>query len=139
MDAKLERATRRHQQQLALATFAGADRADKAAYDSQAAVNPLYKKYSQRVEEILAIERRKGRDFDRATVLKFIVGEAAMANQGKTSQARQQGQQRIQSQQARTTGGRGDQGREQRPRRFAANDMSAEAVRQRLEAPDAFI
>ena len=61
-----------------------------------------------------------------------------MATKG-TSPAAQQAQRRVQSQQARTTGGRGDEPREQRQRRYSPNDNSPEAVRSRLEAPDAYI
>jgi hypothetical protein len=69
-----------------------------------------------------------------------VRGRAARANQGRPSPARQQAERRVQGQQARTVTGRGDQTREQRPqRRYAANDMSPEAVRQRLESPDAYI
>src|SRR5271166_1339948 len=139
VDAKVDRALRRSAQQTALATFASADRADKAAFDSKAVSDPIYRKYAAEVENVLRIERQKGRDFDRETILDFIRGRAARMNQGKTATARQQGQQRIASQQSRTTGGRGDQRRDERPRRYAANDMSPEAVRQRLSAPDAFI
>ena len=101
MDAKLDRANRRHQQQLALATFAGADRADKTAFDARALSDPRRKRFAARVEEVLQIERRKGRDFDRETVYKFILGEEAEKSMSgrSPSQARQAGQQRIASQQ----------------------------------------
>jgi hypothetical protein len=119
--------------------FATADRADKAAFDAKAAVDPIYRKYAQDVEQVLAIERRKGRDFDRETILDFVRGRRARLNQGKKTPVQAQAERRIQSQQARTAGGRGDQPAQQRQRRFAAGDMSPDAVRARLESPDAFI
>ena len=141
MRAELDRSLKQNREQLALATFAGADRADKTAFDARALSDPRRKRFAARVEEVLQIERRKGRDFDRETVYKFILGEEAEKSMSgrSPSQARQAGQQRIASQQARTTGGRGDARRDDRPRRYAANDMSPEAVRQRLEGPDAYI
>src|SRR5208282_5295483 len=45
IDAKVDRALRRSAQQTALATFASADRADKAAFDSKAVSDPIYRKY----------------------------------------------------------------------------------------------
>lgn len=140
MRAELDRVTRRHDRQLALATFASADRADKAAYDSMAATNPLYKKHAQAVEGLMVEARRRGIDIDRSTALNIAIGQSVRENQGKPSAARQQAQQRVQRQQATTSGGRGDQAREQpRQRRYAPGDMSAEAVRHRLEADDAYI
>lgn len=142
MDEKLNRATRRHNQQLALATFAAADRADKASFDSRAATDARRKRLAARVEEVLQTERRKGRDFDRETVYKFILGEEAeksMSGRGP-SPTRREAERRVASQQARTTGGRGDARRDERPqRRYRSDDNSPEAVRARLEAPDAFI
>ena len=139
MDAKLDRALRRNAQQTALATFAAADRADKATYDAKAATNALYRKHAAAVEATMADARRRGMDINRETALGFVVGQAVIQNQGRVSPARAAGQQRIASQQARTTGGRGDQRRDDRPRRSAAGDMSPEAVRQRLESDGAFI
>ena len=138
-NAKFQRAQQRNNQQIALATFAAADRADKAAFDSKAAHDPIYRKYAQEVEQVLQIERRKGRDFDRETVLDFVRGRSARMRQAKPAPGQERGRETVRPPQTRTTGGRGDQVREQRSRRYAANDMSPEAVRQRLEAPDAFI
>src|SRR5208282_6483853 len=139
IDAKVDRALRRSAQQTALATFASADRADKMTYDANAAVNPLYKKHAAAVEATMVEARRRGMDINRETALNLVIGNSVRQNQGKVSPARQQAQQRVASQQSRTTGGQGDQRREGRPRRYAQDDMSPEAVRQRLSAPDAFI
>ncbi len=138
-DVKLDRALKRQAQQLALQSFAMLDRADKAAYDAKAANDPIYRKYAQDVEATLAEARKRGWDINRESALYFVRGRASSMNQGKPSPAKQQAQRRVQSQQARTTGGRGDESREQRQRRYAPNDNSPEAVRSRLEAPDAYI
>lgn len=141
MEARLDRAIRQNTRQNAINQFTTADRLDKSAYDTKAAGDPMRRKHAARVEQLLQIERRNGRDFPRETIYKFILGDErdTRLSQGKPSPAQRQGQQRIQSQQARTTGGRGDQGRDQRPRRFASNDMSPEAVKQRLESDNAYI
>lgn len=142
MEARLDRAIRQNTRQNAINQFTTADRLDKAAYDTKAASDPMRRKHAARVEQLLQVERRNNRDFPRETIYKFILGDErdTRLSQGKPSPAQRQGQQRIQSQQARTTGGRGDQGREQRAtRRFAPNDMSPEAVKQRLESDNAYI
>jgi hypothetical protein len=121
MNARLDRAINRNNRQTALMAFASADRADKASYEAKAAVDAIYRKYQVQVEQTLATARRQGySDIDRETVLDLVRGRAMRASKAKI--------------------GRGsDQGREQRQRRYAPNDMSPEAVRQRLESPDAYI
>ena len=139
-NAKFERSERRNARQVALATFAAADRADKAAFDARANTDPIRKKYASDVEQLLRIERGKGRDIDRESAFYYLRGRAADMNKGKVQGAREQGQRNIERQQARTGGGRGDAAPQQRqPKRYAPNDMSPEAVRQRLEQPDAYI
>jgi hypothetical protein len=140
MDAKLDRALKKSERLNALSNYANADRADKMTYDAKATVNPLYRKHAAAVEATMATARQRGMDINRETALALVIGQSALQNQGKVSPARAAGQARIASQQARTTGGRGDQGRDQqRQRRFAPGDMSPEAVRQRLESDTAYI
>lgn len=139
MRVRHDRSEHRHNKQMALFAFATADRADKAAYDTKANADPIRKKYAQDVEQLLAVERRKGHDIDRESAFFYLRGRAMETAKGKTNQARDQGQLNIQRQQARTTGGRGDQQPQNRQRRFAAGDMSPEAVKARLERDDAYI
>ena len=142
IDAKLERAEKRHQKQLLLATFQARDQADKAAYEARAYSDPVRRKYAAEVEKALLGERQRGTPFggaDRETIFHYLRGKA-MDGKSKPELTRQQGQQNIRNQQARTTGGRSDVNSAPRgQRRFAANDMSPEAVRARLERDDAFI
>src|SRR6185437_7832447 len=70
VDYRLEKAERRHQREIAMTRFQAADMADRAAYESKAAANPRYKRYAKEVEDLLASERRAGRDFPRETVLR---------------------------------------------------------------------
>ena len=133
LDAKLQRAERRHQRELAVATFRTADAADRASYDAQAAYDPRFKKYAPQVEQALSQARAQGNwGLDRKTVLAYVIGQTVLANKEKVSQAKQQGQDNIRRQQARTNGGRSDQAAPQRRRSFAADDMSIQALESRL-------
>ena len=141
IDAKRERAERRHQialqqmqQQTAIAQFRAADAADKAAYDSQAASDARWKKYAPDVEAALAQARQMGNwGLDRRTVLAYVVGQKVLAAKAEVSKAKQQGQDNIRRQQARTNGGTSDRQAPPRRRTYAPDDMSLEAVRARLE------
>jgi hypothetical protein len=124
IDAKLDRAERRHQRQLQQATFLSAERADKAAFEARAAYDPKYKRYAEKVEQTLAEERRKGNNFDRSTILRFVIGDAVLANEGKVKTAQQNGQRRIQQQQSRTSGGRGDTAPQRRTRLGQGNSLA---------------
>jgi hypothetical protein len=138
MDEKLARADRMHRQSLAAQQLLLADRFDKSNYDSHAATDPIYRKYAQEVEQLVLIERKKGHDINRETALDFLRGRNARLKAQKATPT--PAPRRAASQQTRTTGGRGDQPREERrERRYAANDMSPEAVKQRLFKDDAYI
>lgn len=135
--ARLDRATLQHRQQLARQAFMLADRMDKMNYDNIAKTDPIYRKYANDVEQLLAAERNKGHDINRETALDYLRGRNARLKQKAASAPAPR---RAPPQQTRTTGGRGDQPREERrERRYAANDMSPEAVKQRLFRDDAFI
>ena len=81
--------------------FAAQDMQDKAAYDRQAARNPLYSKYEDRVEEKIREARSKGQNPTREGVLFYLIGEDAAKNQGKTTPAAKQAQQRVQAAKAK--------------------------------------
>ena len=63
--------------------FQMAETADRADYRALCAENPLAVKYRAEVEQRLADERRRGLNFPRETVLKFIVGERALQGGGR--------------------------------------------------------
>lgn len=128
MDAKLERATKRHQRELLISNMRSADLADRAAFQAKAAFDPYFKKYADEVERTLAEERRNGRDWPRETVLDFVIGRAARTNPNRSKQ-KAAGQERIARQQARDDGGRGDiSARRER----AGQGDSLEAIKRRL-------
>ena len=55
-----------------------AETADRTAFQAKAATNPLYAKYAPKVEGKLAEMRVSGANAPRETVLKYLIGEAAL-------------------------------------------------------------
>jgi len=108
VDYRLEKAERRHQREIAMTRFQAADMADKAAFESKASSNPRYKRYAKEVEDLLASERRAGRDFTRETVLRFVLGGKVLDGGPTRDKAERAGKERIQRQQARADSGRSD-------------------------------
>ena len=58
------------------------DTADRTAFQSKAAVDPLYSRWAPKVEGRLAELRTKGQNLDREVLLKYMIGEAAMERRG---------------------------------------------------------
>lgn len=81
------------------------DAADRAAFQSRAAVDPLYAKWGPKVEGKLAELRARGSNVEREVLLKFMIGEAALerrtSKEGKAEV--RQAQRRVQSQRTRPT------------------------------------
>ncbi len=132
-EARHERSERRNQQVLFHLTRQNQDTADKVSFDAKAAVNPRYGRWADRVEAKRLELLQQGQTVPREAILKFLVGEHVLSNQGtkETKQQRAQGQRRVAQQQTRPASGRSDapnQGR--RP----ANE--AEARRRRLEGAE---
>jgi len=129
VDYRLEKAEKRHQREIALTRFQAADMADRAAYESKAAANPRYKRYAKEVEDLLASERRAGRDFPRETVLRFVLGGKVLDGGPTRDKAAAAGKERIRGQQARADSGRSDRAAPQRGR---GSGDSIEALEKRL-------
>jgi hypothetical protein len=81
-----------------------ADAADRAAFQSRAAVDPLYAKWGPKVEGKLAELRARGNNVERDVLLKFMIGEAALERRGSTAGKAEvtQAQRRVASQRTRT-------------------------------------
>lgn len=105
--ARMERSEKRHQREMLLTRMQAADAADRASFQAKAAFDPRYKKFADRVEQVLADERRQGRDFPRETVLKFVLGEAVINSKGKSKQ-QSEAAERVRRQSARADSGRSD-------------------------------
>ena len=116
-------AAKQNAQQIGLMRFESADRADKASYDAKATYDPRYKRFQADVDAQLALARRAGLSPDRETVLKYVIGEKVLAAKPKVDKARQDGQRRIERQQARAESGRSDRQAE-RSRGGAGNSIA---------------
>ena len=112
MDYRMSRAERHFNNVLSQTQAQTQDVADKAAFDAKAEGNPRYKRYADEVERRLVDLRKQGQSAPREAILKFILGERLLSNNGGKSEQRQRqnGQRRI----ARASGGqqspRGDAG-----------------------------
>lgn len=108
VDYKLRKSEEKHTRELAAATFAAADAADKAAFEAKGAYDPRYKKYAPDVERLILQERQAGRNFPRDTILKFVLGEKVLANQAKVDAQRARGRENIRRQTTQPPSGRSD-------------------------------
>jgi len=87
--------------------FQANDRADKQAYDAEARVNPIFKKYQPEVERVLAAERAQGRNPDREVILDVLYGREMRQRATRAAPAqRRAGAARVAGQQTRPTGAR---------------------------------
>lgn len=86
------------------------DTTDRTLYETKAAVDPLYKKWSARVEEELTKLRSQGQGAPREAILFYLVGKAALdGRNGKTNRQRQQqARARVQSNTSRPGNSRSD-------------------------------
>jgi len=97
------------QQSLQRIEFNSQETADKAAYESLCARNPVAAKLKQDVEDRLADMRRNGTTAPRETVLRWVIGDRALANAGRASgRAQRTAATNRDRQQARPGNGRAD-------------------------------
>lgn len=87
------------------------DTADRTAYQTKAATNPVYAKYADQVEAQLAKMRATGSNAPRQTVLEWLVGQAALnAKPSKKLPAKKAAaQERVASVKGKHTSGKGDE------------------------------
>ncbi len=85
----------------ALADFRVAEAEDRGNFNEICRADPRAKKYAPQVEQTLLAERQAGRNWPRATILKFILGERVMANAPKAKK-----QQAAADENAKRQGGR---------------------------------
>lgn len=128
VDYKLQKATGAFAQNLQQLQWNTAEANDKAAFERLQLSDPRAKKYAAEVEERLANIRKQGQNVDRASLLKFIVGEKVMAGGAKaTAKAKKEGEAQIRRQQTKPPGGSSD------VRGGRTQESAAEARRKRLE------
>lgn len=88
MRVEMQESQQVSQRQMAQMSFQFQDSSDKATFDAKALVDPLYAKWGTKVEQELATLRSKGQNVQREQMLKYLIGEAALA--GRKSQTGQQ-------------------------------------------------
>lgn len=107
----------RLEQRVAQAEFRADDRADRAAFERLCDRSPNVAKLATQVEDYLAQMRRGGANAPRETVVKYLLGERALAGAGKQNARNQrtaEGNRQRQTVTPRTTGGRSDTAGERR-------------------------
>lgn len=107
VEYKLDKAERRHQQQLQMLSFQQEDRADKMEFAAKAASNSVYAKYKDEVESRLTDLRAKGQNVSREALLKFVIGEQALNGAGSKKPA-QAAKKRVDAQRVNPGSSRGD-------------------------------
>lgn len=108
--------------------FENADKADKMAFEAKAASNPVYAKYAQKVEERVMQLYRTGQVLPREVVLTYLVGEAVMANKGKSKEQAISAKKNVETQRAAPVAAKGDQGGTQKPDDRAARIKRLENI-----------
>lgn len=82
--------------------FTSQDGADRAAFQAKATVDPLYKKWSDKVEAELTTLRNQGMNTDREKLMYYLIGKAAVeGRQANGARERVQAQRRVQQQRTR--------------------------------------
>lgn len=81
------------------------DQSDQNSFEAKTATNPLLKKLAPEVERRLADLRSRGQNLPRAVVATYLIGERALAQQGKAKPAVAA---RQRQQASRPVNGRGD-------------------------------
>jgi hypothetical protein len=108
VEAKLDRAQKRHERELNMLRVQSADQADRAAYQAKAATNPRYAKYETEVEKLLLEERRQGRNFPRELILRAVIGDKVLSNKANVSKQRSAAQRNVERQRGTPPEGRSD-------------------------------
>ena len=83
---------------------------DKSAYDAKAAINPVYRRMAQAVEDKFQHQMRIGQPTDRETILYYLLGQQA-ANGAANPRPRQQARRRVENQRVAPSSGKSDQAR----------------------------
>jgi len=95
--------------EFATLSFQMQDSGDRTAFESLCARNPVAAKLHDQVEDRLAEMRAAGTTAPRETVLKYVIGDRALANAARAgTKARKTAAGNIQRQTARPGSGRGD-------------------------------
>jgi hypothetical protein len=117
-----------HRREIAQLTFTMQDSADRTAFDGYCARTPVAQKLRDEVEDRLAEMRRGGTTAPRETVLRWVIGDRALANANRAKgRATKRADVNRTSQTTRPGSGRGDTAAE--GRRASADSREARARR----------
>ncbi len=101
--------SRRMESQIAQMRWESQEAADRTAYDALCARKPVAAKLKDEVEARLADMRKAGTTAPRETVLRWVIGDRALANEGKaTGRAQKAASANRDRQTTRPTNGRAD-------------------------------
>jgi len=81
---------------------------DKANYDAQAAVNPIYAKYRDEIETQFQRQLSLGRPVEREILLQNHLGKLALSSAGRSGGQRRQAKARVEAQRVPANSGKGD-------------------------------
>lgn len=85
MRVEMQEAQHTSTRQMQAMAFTMQDSSDKATFDAKSLVDPLYAKWAPKVESFLTDLRAKGQNVAREQALKYLIGEAALANRKAAS------------------------------------------------------
>ncbi len=107
--------------------FESQDASDRASYEALCARKPVAAKLRDEVESRLADMRKTGTTAPRETVLRWVIGDRALANEGRaTGKARTTAAANRDRQSARPTNGRGNAAGDRRSTGSSARDKRVE-------------
>lgn len=127
MQVEMREARVTHERQLQTMQFTLQDQGDKSTYDAKALVDPLYSKWAPKVESELAALRAKGQNVGREQLLKYLIGDAALAGRKSNGKQRADAERRVARNRVAPSNARSDTRADRRPRN------EAEARERRLE------
>ena len=105
----LDKQSRDMQRKLQEMEFKTQNLTDKAAFDAKASIHPTYQKFQADVEAKFNELLQQGRPTDRETILKFMLGEKALASANPNrNKAAKTGQNRVAAQTVKPGSTKGD-------------------------------
>jgi hypothetical protein len=127
---ELRESTSQHRRDLQLMQFQLAESSDRASFEAKATVDPLYKKWSSKVETELANLRRQGQNVQREQLFYYLVGKAAMDARGSAGsrEQRRAAESRVRRATTKPTNTRSDTGTTARTRQTQSLEKRLEDV-----------
>lgn len=106
---RLTKATEQNRRDMANLQMRLEDTADRSAFEAKATIDPVYRRHAAEVEQRLTALRQQGQNIGREHLLRYIVGEKALARAAKDGNRHQRrGKEAIERERVKPGGGRGD-------------------------------